>query len=64
LYCSIRKDTIANQICHVAIGWRKKKLVQFFICFHIMVESKPMTNCGSMNKLLHFLDVKNFPKDH
>jgi hypothetical protein len=20
LYCSIRKDTIANQICHVAIG--------------------------------------------
>jgi hypothetical protein len=27
LYCSIKKDTIANQICHATIGERKKKLV-------------------------------------
>ncbi len=64
LYYSIRKDTIANQIYHVAIGWRKKKLVQFSICFHMMVESRPMINYESMSKLLHFLDVKNFPKAH
>jgi hypothetical protein len=25
-------------------------------------KSKPMTNYENMNKLLHFLDVKNFPK--
>jgi len=25
LYCSIRKDTIVNQIYHVVIGERKKK---------------------------------------
>jgi hypothetical protein len=27
LYCSIQKDTIANQIYHVTVGERKKKLV-------------------------------------
>jgi hypothetical protein len=28
----------------------------------MLVESKPMINYKSMSKLLHFLDVKNFPK--
>jgi hypothetical protein len=27
LYCSIKKDTIANQIYHATVGERKKKLV-------------------------------------
>jgi hypothetical protein len=27
LCCSFQKDTIANQICHVIVGERKKKLV-------------------------------------
>ncbi len=30
----------------------------------MLVEGRPMTNYESMNKLLHFLDVKNFPKTH
>jgi hypothetical protein len=30
----------------------------------MLVKGKPMTNYESMNKLLHFLDVKNFPKTH
>jgi hypothetical protein len=27
LYCLVKKDTIANQIYHVIVGERKKKLV-------------------------------------
>ncbi len=64
MYFSIKKDTIVNQIYHVSIGERKRKLVKFLICSHLLVENKPMTNYESMRKLLHFLDVKNFPKTH
>jgi hypothetical protein len=65
LYCSIKKDTIANQIYHVVIGEKKKKkLVKFFICFHMLSKGIPMTNYESMSKLLHFLDVRDFPKTH
>ncbi len=64
MYFSIKNDTIANQIYHVIVGERKKKLVKLFICSHMLVENKPMTNYESMSKLLHFLHVKNFPKSH
>jgi hypothetical protein len=64
MYFSTKKDTIAYQICHVTIGERKKKLVKFLICSHMLIEGKPMTDYESMCKLLHFLDVKNFPKTH
>ncbi len=64
MYFSIKKDTIANQICHGIIGERKKKLVKILICSHMLVEGKPMTDYESMSKLLHFLNVKNFPKTH
>jgi hypothetical protein len=33
LYCSIRKDTIANQICHVVVGKSKKKICVIFCLF-------------------------------
>jgi hypothetical protein len=42
----------------------KKNLVQFFVCFHMFAKGKPMIDYVSMNKLLHFLDVKEFPKTH
>jgi hypothetical protein len=38
LCCSVNKDTIVNQIYHIVICWRNKKLVQFFICFHMMAK--------------------------
>jgi hypothetical protein len=63
-YCSIKKDTIVHQIYYVVIGERKKKLVQFFVYFHMFVKGKPMIDYENMNKLLHFLDVKDFPKTH
>jgi hypothetical protein len=34
----------------------------FFFFFLMLDKSKPMTNYENMNKLFHFLDVKNFPK--
>jgi hypothetical protein len=64
MYFSIKKDTIPNQICHVTICEKKKKLVKFLICSHMLVEGKPMTNYENMSKLLHFLDVNFFPKTH
>jgi len=64
LYCSIKKDTIVNQIYHGVIGERKKKLVQFFVCFHMFVKGKPMIDYESMSKLLHFLYMKDFLKTH
>jgi len=30
----------------------------------MLVKGRPMTNFESMSKLLHFFDVKNFPKTH
>jgi hypothetical protein len=41
-----------------------KRLVNFFICFHMLSKGRPMTNYESMSMLLHFLDVKDFPKTH
>ncbi len=38
--------------------------MQFFICFHMLFKVRPMINYESMSKLLHFLDVKDFPKTH
>jgi hypothetical protein len=61
LYATTKKDTILKQVCQV-IEEKKKKLVQFSICFHTLVESRPMIDYESMSKFLHFLDVKNFPK--
>jgi hypothetical protein len=61
LYVATRKDSIINQVYHVVIGKMKKKLVQFSTYFHMMVEGKPMIDFECMNKLLHVLDVKNFP---
>ncbi len=62
LYAIARKDSILKQVCHAVVGERKKKLVQFFMCFHMLVEGTPMIDFESMSKLLHFLDAKNFPK--
>jgi len=45
-----------RQVCHVDVGERLKALVKFSICFHMLIDYE------SMNKLLHFLDVKKFPK--
>ncbi len=64
MYFSIKKDTISNQIYHVTVSERKKKLMKFLICSHMLVEGKSMIDYESMNKLLHFHNVKNFPKTH
>jgi len=62
LYVVARKDSIFKQVCLPTVGERKKKLMQFSMCFHILVEGRPMIDFESMNKILHFLDVNNFPK--
>jgi len=63
--CAVaRKDSIFKLVYHLIVGKRKKKLVQFSTCFHMLVEGRPMIDFESMNKLVHFLDVKNFPKTH
>jgi len=65
LYCLVRKDTIANQIYHVIVGEKKKNLVQFYVWFHMLIKGRSMTyDYESMNKVLHFFDVENFPKTH
>ncbi len=64
LYCLVKKDTIANKIYHV-FGEKKKKLMQFYVWFHMLTNGRPMTyDYESMNKVLHFFDVKNFSKTH
>jgi hypothetical protein len=64
LYCLVRKDTIANQICHVIVSEKKKKLVQFYVWFHMLIKKRPMTyDYENMSKVLHFFDVENFPKN-
>jgi hypothetical protein len=61
LYVIDKKDTINNQVFHVEK--RKKKLAsRFSIHFHMLFEGRPLTNCENMKKLLHFFNVKNFPK--
>jgi hypothetical protein len=37
---------------------------RFSICFHMLFEDRPLTNWKNMKKLLHFFNVKNFPKTH
>jgi hypothetical protein len=65
LYFLVRKNNIANQICHV-VGEKKKKMVQFYVWFHMLTKGTPMTYdyYESMSKVLHFFDVKNFQKTH
>jgi hypothetical protein len=41
LYAIARKDSTLKQVCHVAIGRRKKKLMQFSTYFHMLVEKGP-----------------------
>ncbi len=60
LYAIARKDSILKQVCHVAIGERKKKLVQFFMCFHMLVEGRLVIDFESMNKVLHSLMSTTF----
>ncbi len=38
MYFSIKINTIINQMCHVIVGEKKKKLVNFFVCSHMLVE--------------------------
>jgi len=64
LYVIVWKDTIANQIFHGVVIERKKKLVQFYMCFYLIFRDKLMINYENMNKLLQFLDFKDFPKMH
>jgi hypothetical protein len=47
-----------------AIRERKKILVQFIVCFHMLTKSKTMINYESMSKLLHLLNVKKILKTH
>jgi predicted membrane chloride channel (bestrophin family) len=62
LYTVVRKDYVASQVSHVTVGERKQKLVQFYVCFHLLSKGRPMTNYDNMSKLLQFLDVKNYPR--
>ncbi len=64
LYTNVKKDIVTNQIFRGAIAKRKKKLVQFAICFHMISKGKPMTDYENMSKLLQFFDVKDFPRTH
>ncbi len=64
LYVVVKKDSIFKQIYLAIVGRRKKKLMHFSKCFHMLVKGRPMTDFESMNKLLHFFDVKNFLKTH
>lgn len=41
-----------------------KKLVLFFFFFRMLAKTKPMTNYENMNKLLNFLNVKNFSETY
>jgi len=55
LYVATRKYAIFKQIYHATIGKMKKKLLEFYICFHMLVKGcKHMINYENMNKLLHF----------
>jgi hypothetical protein len=60
LYATTKNETIFNQVYYPIIKKRKKKIVQFSICFHMLHEGRPMIHYESMHKLLHFLDVKLF----
>jgi hypothetical protein len=37
-------------------------MVQFFVYFHMMAKGRPVIDYNNVNKLLYFVDVKNFPK--
>jgi hypothetical protein len=62
LYATVKKDSILKQVCHAAIGERKKKPVQFSMCCHMFVERRLVIDFENMSKILHFLTVDNFPK--
>ncbi len=53
-----------NQVFHGVVTKKKKKLVQFDVYFFMVSKGKPMIDYENMNKLLQFLDVKDFPKTH
>jgi hypothetical protein len=59
-YATTKKDIIINQIYLIIIGKRINILVNFFVYFVMFCDNKPMIDYGTMNKLMHFLDVKNF----
>jgi hypothetical protein len=40
---SMLKSIVINWVYYVAIGKRKNKLVQFFVCFHILCDNKLIT---------------------
>jgi hypothetical protein len=40
LYATTKKDVIFKQVCHVVVGERNKKLVEFSIYFPMLNESK------------------------
>ncbi len=64
LYAIDRKDSVINQVSHVTINERKKKLVQFFVSFHLLFKGKPMINYENMSKLLQFLGAPNYFRMH
>ncbi len=41
---------------------KEKKMVQFFVYFHMMAKGRPMIDYNNVNKLFDFVEVKNFPK--
>jgi hypothetical protein len=63
LYAIVKKDYVTNKVSRV-IDERKKKLVQFFVCFHLSFKGKPMTNYENISKLLQFLGAPNYPRMH
>jgi hypothetical protein len=63
LYVIAKKDIIDNQVFHVEKK-NKKLASRFSIRFHMLFEGRPLTICEDIKKLLHFFNVKNFPKTH
>jgi hypothetical protein len=61
-YATTKKDIVIYQVYLIVIGKRNNILVNFFVYFLMFCDNKPMIDYETMNKLMHFLDVKNFSK--
>ncbi len=61
-YATTTKDIIINQVYLIVIGKKNNILVFFFVYFFTFCDNKPMIDYETMNKLMHFLNLKNFPK--
>jgi len=61
-YATTMKDIVINQVYFIVIGKRNNILVNFFVYFFTFCDNKPMIDYETMNKLMHFLDLKKFPK--